>query len=137
MVCSSEALLEKELKHLKQVFHKINGYTWWVIDQVSTSIRKNINKSESSEYYPDTSEQPVEKIHSLILPYAEPKGSTIIKTMNNSLKRFLADNVKTRVRNTGQKFGKKFQIKDKTKDQHKHHLLYYSQCPELTCDEDY
>ena len=38
MVCSNETLLEKELKHLKHVFHKINGYPWWVIDQVSTSF---------------------------------------------------------------------------------------------------
>ena len=38
MVCSNKTLLEKELKHLKHVFHKINGYPWWVIDQVSTSF---------------------------------------------------------------------------------------------------
>ena len=34
-------ILEKELKHLKHVFHKINGYSWWVIDQVSTSFLEN------------------------------------------------------------------------------------------------
>ena len=115
MVCSNETLLEKELKHLKHVFHKINGYPWWVIDQVSTSFQENINKSKSSEYYPDTLEQPVEKMHSLILPYAGPKSNTIIKTMNNSLKRILPDNVKTRVTYTGQKLGTKFQNKDKNK----------------------
>ena len=38
MVCSNETLLEKELKHLKHVFHKINGYAWWVIGQGSTSF---------------------------------------------------------------------------------------------------
>ena len=32
MVCPNETLLEKELKHLKHVFHKTNGYPWWVID---------------------------------------------------------------------------------------------------------
>ena len=99
-VCSSETLLEKEPKHLKHVFHKINGYLWWVIDQ---SFQENVNKSKSSEYYPDTSEQPVEKIYSLILPYAGPKGNTIMKTMDNSLKRILPSNVKTRVPYTGQK----------------------------------
>ena len=41
MVCSNEALLKKELKHLKPVFHKINRYPWWFIDQVSTSIQEN------------------------------------------------------------------------------------------------
>ena len=51
----------------------------------------------------------------LILPYAEPKGNTVIKTMNNSLKCILPDNEKTRVTYTGQKLGTKFQNKDKTK----------------------
>ena len=133
-VCSSETLLEKELKHLKHVFHKINGYLWWVIDQY---FQENINKSKSSEYYPETSEQPVEKMYSLILPYAGPKGNTVIKTMGNSLKRILPNNVKTRVPYTCQKLGTKFQIKDETKDQHKPDFVYYSKCPEPTYNEDY
>ena len=88
MVCSNETLLKKELKHLKHVFHKINGYRWWVIDQVSTSFRENINKSKSSEHYSDTSEQPAEKMHSLILPYAGPNDNSIIKSMKNSFKTY-------------------------------------------------
>ena len=56
IVCSSETLLEKEFKHLKHVFHKMNGYPWWIVDQVSTSSQENINNSESSEHYPDTLE---------------------------------------------------------------------------------
>ena len=77
MVCSNKILLEKELKHLKLVFHKINGYSWWVIDQIGTSFQENIDKSKSSEYDPDTSEQPVEKMYSQILPYAELKGNML------------------------------------------------------------
>ena len=56
MFCSNEALLKKELKHLKHVFHEINGYPWWVIDQVSASFQKNINKGKISEKYVGTSE---------------------------------------------------------------------------------
>ena len=73
----------------------------------------------------------------LILPYAGPKADSIIKTMKNSLKRVLPDNVKTRVTYSGQKLSTKLQIKDKTKDQHKHNLVYYSKCPEPNCNEDY
>ena len=76
-------------------------------------------------------------MYSLILPYARPKGNSIIKTMNKSLKRILPDNVKTRVTYTNQKFSTKLQIKDKIKDQHKQHLVYYYKCPEPTCNEDY
>ena len=81
-------------------------------------------------------EQPTEKMYSLIFPLGGPKGNTIIKSMNNSLKHILPDNVKTRVTYTGQKLGTKFQNKDKTKDQHKHNVVYYSKCPEPTCNED-
>ena len=31
----------------------------------------------------------------------------------------------------------KFQLKDLTKNQHKHDLVYSSKCPELNCNEDY
>ena len=68
---------------------------------------------------------------------AGPKGNTIIKIINNSLKCILPNNVKVRVTCTSQKVGTKFKIKDKTKDQHKHHLVYYSKCTETTCKEDY
>ena len=76
-------------------------------------------------------------MHPLILPYACPKGNTIIKTMNNSFKRFLPDNIKTRATYTGQKPGTKFQLKYKTKDRHKHDLASFSKCPEPTWNEDY
>ena len=71
------------------------------MDILGGLLIKNINKSKRSEYYPDTFEQSVEKMHSLILPNDGPKGNTIIKTMNNNLKRFLPNNVNTRVTYTG------------------------------------
>ena len=40
LLCSNETLLEKELKNLKHVFHKLSGYPWRVIDQVSTCVFK-------------------------------------------------------------------------------------------------
>ena len=46
--------------------------------------QENINKIKSSEHYPDASEQSVQKMYSLILPYAGRKDNSIIKTMNNS-----------------------------------------------------
>ena len=79
MAFSNERLLDKELKYLKHVFHKINGYPWWVIGQVSTSIQENTSKNKSSEYYLDTSEQPIQKMLSLILPYAGLKETLLSK----------------------------------------------------------
>ena len=52
MVCSNETLLEKELKSLKHVFHKRNGYPSWFIDQVihpfkNTSTRVKVLNTTS------------------------------------------------------------------------------------------
>ena len=61
----------------------------------------------------------------------------IIKSMNNSIQQILPNNVKTRITYTGRKLGTKFQIKDLTKNQYEHNLIYYSKCPEPNYDKDY
>ena len=71
------------------------------------------------------------------LEHARPKGSTIIKIMNNSEKRILPDNVRRKATYTGQKLGTKIQIKDKTDGRHTHGLVYESKCPEQTFYEKY
>ena len=43
----------------------------------------------------------------------------------------------TRIANTGRNSGTKFQIKDLTKNQHEHGLMYYRKCPESYYNEDY
>ena len=63
------------------------------------------------------------------MPYAGPKGNTIMKTMDNSLKRILPSNVKRRVLYTGQKLGTSSRLKIKRKTNTK--------CPESICNEDY
>ena len=78
-----------------------------------------------------------DKLLSLILPYASPKSKNIIKSMKNNIQRILPNNVKTRISYTGRKLGVKFQIKDLTKNQHEHDLIYYSKCQEPNCDKDY
>ena len=78
-----------------------------------------------------------DKLHSLVLPYAGPKSKNIIKSMNNNIQRILTNNMKTRTTYTGRKRGTKFQIKDPTKNQHEHDLIYYIKCPEPNCDKDY
>ena len=57
--------------------------------------------------------------------------------MNNNIQRILPNNVKTKITYTGRKLGSKLQIKDLTKNQHEHDLIYYSKCPEPNCDKDY
>ena len=100
-------------------------------------FKKTINIETISTDQLVTLEANNDKLHSLILPYVGPKGKNIIKSMNNNIQRILPNNVKTWITYTGRKFGSKFQIKDLTKNQHKHDLIYYSKCPEPICDKDY
>ena len=137
MICFNQRLVEKELKHLKNTFHKKNGYPLWMINQVMETVKETINIETISTDQLGTLEANNDKLHSLILPYVGPKGKNIIKSMNNNIQRILPNNVRTRITYTGRKLGTKFQIKDLTKNQHEHDLIYYSKCPEPNCDKDY
>ena len=78
MICSNQSLLEKELKHLKNSFHKKNGYPMWMINQVMETVKETNNTETTSANELDTLEANNDKLHSLILPYAGPKGKSII-----------------------------------------------------------
>ena len=116
MICSNQSLVEKELKHLKNAFHKKNGYPLWMINQVIETVKETINIETISANQLGTLEADNDKLNSLILPYAGPKGTNIIQSMNNNIKRILPNNLRTRITYTGRKFGSKFQIKDLTKN---------------------
>ena len=88
--------------------------------------KKNPTKSTESNVIND------EKSHLLVLPYAGQKGENLVKStkvtdsQHNSQSAYSAS-----------KLGTKFDIKSKTKQDHKHDLTYYAKCPEETCLEDY
>ena len=63
------------------------------------------------------------------------QGEKFLKSFKTTLHRSLPSKIETKVVYTGTKLGSNFQIKDKTKFNHKHDLVYYVKCPE--CQEDY
>ena len=79
MICSNQRLLEKELKHLKNTFHKKNDYPLWMINNVMETVKETINTETISKNKIGTLEANNDKLHFLILPYACPKGKNIIK----------------------------------------------------------
>ena len=99
--------------------------------------KKNINTETISTNQLGTLEAYNDKLRSLILACAGPKGKNVIKSMNNNIQRILPNNVKTRITYTDRKLGTKFQIKDRIKNQHEHDLIYFSKCLEPNCDKDY
>ena len=108
-----------------------------MINQVMETVKETINIKNVSTNQLDILEANNDKLYSLLLPYARPKGNNIIKSMNNNIQRILPNNVKTRITYTDRKHGTKFQIKDLTKNQHDHDLIYYSKCSEPNYNEDY
>ena len=85
--------------------------------------QKEVTQTSMTEQ-PNPQEQ---KVHSLLWPFAGPKGTTIAKNLNKTLKNELPSNVKTRISYTGQKLNSRFQIKDKInerKTETRSNLLY-------------
>ena len=71
----------------------------------------------------------------ITLPQKGQWGEKVLKSFKTTLHRSLPNNTETKVVYTGTKLSFNFQIKDKTKFDHKHDLVYYVKCPE--CQEDY
>ena len=77
MICTNQTLLERELKHLKNMFHKKNEYPLWMINQVMETVRvtTNIRNISTKQLYILDSNN--DKLHPLILPYAGQKCNNI------------------------------------------------------------
>ena len=74
---------------------------------------------------------------SLYYQYTGPKGNNVTKSINNNIQRIRPNNMKSRITYTGRKLGIMFQVKDLTKNQHEHGLIYYSKCPKQNCNQDH
>ena len=116
---------------------KKNGYPLSTIKQLMKEIEERQKQKEVTQI--NMTEQrnlQEQKVHSLLLPFAGPKGKTIVKNLNKTLKNVLPSNVKTRITYTGQKLNSRFQIKDKINEKHKHDLPYYTKCPEASIQKN-
>ena len=78
----------------------------------SGNSKKSINAGYVSTNQLDILEASNDKLHSLILPYASPKGNNIIKSNNFNIQRILPNIRKTGTTFIGRKLDIKFQIKD-------------------------
>ena len=134
LICSSENHLLDELKHLEYVFEKYYNFPKCVIHQFLSEVQledPNIRSSiqENQNDFNKTA-------HLLVLPYAGSKGEKLIKSMKNSLKCVLPQNVITRVTYSGTRLCSKFiKRKYKTIKEHQHDIVYYVKYPESQCSE--
>ena len=129
-ICSTDEYLKEELEHIRKVFHHRNNYPLWVINKVIDDAEKfpSANENDSSNN---------EKIHRLMLPYQGDKGSNLLKSMKRYASKLLPEHTKLGITLTGKKLNSCLSIKDKTKFEHEHDLVYYVNCTEPSCRDSY
>ena len=148
LICSTPSLLEKELTHIRTVFRNTNGYPNWIINQVFKQVKAkqrdpmpNSNVSNEIEAAQTSNQTIVEKHddkkHLLMIPYQGGKGEQVIKSVRKTIKRLLPSNIKVQVSFTGNKLSSCFNIKEKTKFEHRHDIIYLGTCPETTRNDNY
>ena len=57
--------------------------------------------------------------------------------MKLRLQKLLPNNIKTKVAYPGKKLASNFNIKDKTKFEHQHDIIYLGDCPNKDCNDNY
>ena len=142
MICSTTELLDTEIKYLDKVFVEKNNYPKWVIREIFTHT-KFINGSNLSPptiepiEVPANKNETLTKKHMLLLPYQGDIRIGLTKSLEKNLDKHLPNNVKTQVTFTGQKLSTQFNVKDRTKFEHKYDVIYFGKCPEQKCTDNY
>ena len=141
IMCSSSHLLKEELKHL-DIFVMKNNFPVWVVKKILKKEKEkkdNWNNAGKSKHtiQTDVKFESKDKSYLLLLPYQGKKGLRLTKSLTRNSKRLLPNTVKTNIDFTGKKLSPCFQIKDQTKFEHKHDIIYLATCPEDNCSENY
>ena len=138
-VCSNQELLEIELNYIENVFRANNNYPNWMIKKVlqQAKQKQQQQKQQQQQQQQQITADAVEENHSLLLPYKGEKGEHLIKYMKRRILGLLPLEIKVQVAYTGRKLSTCFNIKDPSKFEHQHDVLYYVDCPNERCREKY
>ena len=130
LICSTKEAREKEIKFLKEVFTKTNGYPSKIVNRTLEETRKTLNDQASTEepvQLPDddseTKEDPPSTPYCR-LPYKGTAGENILKDFKKNLHEVLPNTVKPRFIYKGTKLGAFFSVKDKVESIHQTNLVY-------------
>ena len=109
--------------------------------------RNNGNNNNNSNYDDSNSindnsfinenicQTPKKQLSFITLSYKGQEGEKVIKSLKTGLHKSLPNNIETKLAYTRTKLDYNFEIKNKTKFNHKHDLVDYVKCPD--CNEDY
>ena len=135
-ISSDDSYFKLELKHLRKVFHKRNGYPQWFITKVMNEVKRSNIPREHFQGI-NENENGVTSKRTLILPYAGEKGCSIVSSPEKQLKRSLPNNVKPNIGFTGTKLSSNFNVKDPVPFSEKHDVIYIPVCETERCNEGY
>ena len=82
-ICSTKALYDKEITHLKHVFHDLNGYP---INVITTAIQDTEEKLKQPQATTTEETSESNDRQKLYLPYQGKQGETLVKSLNKTLK---------------------------------------------------
>ena len=121
-VCSNAQKLDEELNHLRRVFNELNGYPVWFIDNVIKEVEsKQGNLARPEQEGMDDQDQI--KIF-LNLPYKGKAGQRLLRKLKRLVNNNTPPNVQSCFTYNSKKLASRFQIKDKTKNEHKYDVVY-------------
>ena len=136
LICSSEVLVKKELKFLKYVFTKINGYPSKVVYKTFREISKQIGEEKAFDVNHNQNDTIPEQGNNtsdvnktevkphICLPYFGEKGENLLNKFKTQLKNILPNDVKPRFIYKGTKLGSFFSCKDRVSREHRSDLVY-------------
>ena len=100
-----------------------HNFLKWVVKKILMEVKEKIDNRHNTARKKHT-------IHLLLLPYQGEKGLHLTKSLKRNLKSLLPSTVKANIGFTGKKLSTCFQIKDQTKLEHKHDIIYLATFPE-------
>ena len=134
-ICSTEEARNKEIRHLKYIFTKINGYPSKVVHQVLQQVKKEVEKEnapqvqeDAAEDAPQVREDAAEETNEvnpyICLPFRGFEGEELLRKFKGHLNRILPKEIQPRFIYKGTKIGAYFKVKDRVKIEHQTNLVY-------------
>ena len=128
-ICSNLRYRQKELNHITSTFTKSNSYPVSIVKSVVDIIESGIIGATLREAKDNT--------QLLIFPYMGMKGDKTIKSLRNTINSINPLQTKIKIVYKSTKLSTKFNIKDITKKQYLHSIVYRASCPTLICGATY
>ena len=136
LISSDQHLLQKQLDCLKKVPVEINNYpSKRVENTIQNELEKgNINITNKSQT--NTTDNRDTKLQKF-LPFSGKEGIQLLFKMKKQLNESTLWNLKTCITYRGTELWTQFPVKDRTKFEHRHKIVYFSCCPNVNCNETY